>query len=201
MDFDQSYTAVWAGMMLVLVGSSLVARRLPVSTMVKYGLAWAVIFAGVYGVTLFRGELGEIWTRAKVDLTGDAEPQTTGSATIVHRQSDGHFWVDGMVGGKAVRFLIDSGATTTAISAETAARLGISVDRSRPPHEVMTANGMIESYAATMGPMQIGSISTPALDVLVTDVAESEDLLGMNWLNGLGGWRVEGATMTLTPTQ
>ena len=199
MNFDQSYTIIWAVVMLTLVASSLIARRLPISTIVKYGLAWAVIFGGVYGVVLFRDELGEIWRRAKTDLTGDAVPQLVGATTVIHRQNDGHFWVDGKVRGRDVRFLIDSGATTTAITAETARQLEIAIDRSQPPHSVLTANGPIDTYAARIGPVLVGNISVDALDVLVSEVPDSENLLGMNWLNGLGGWHVEGQTMTLTP--
>ena len=52
MDSNQSYTIISAVVMLALVASSLIARRLPISTIVKYCLAWAVIFGGVYGVVV-----------------------------------------------------------------------------------------------------------------------------------------------------
>ena len=41
------------------------------------------------------------------------------------RQPNGHFYVDGTVNGQSVRFLIDTGATSVALTADDASRIGL----------------------------------------------------------------------------
>lgn len=47
MTADQGAGILYIGLMLVLVGSALVARRLPLARSIKLALAWIVIFAVV----------------------------------------------------------------------------------------------------------------------------------------------------------
>jgi aspartyl protease family protein len=62
--------------------------------------------------------------------------------TRVRLAPDGHFWVEAQLNGETVRFLIDSGATTTSISGDTARRVGIEPSRGFPAL-VKTANGTV----------------------------------------------------------
>lgn len=56
MNEDQAIMAVYSIGCLVLVGSSLVARRLPLKEWVRMSLAWAAIFgAAFFAVMLFNG--------------------------------------------------------------------------------------------------------------------------------------------------
>ncbi len=56
MNDDPALTAVYIAGCLVLVGSSLVARRLPLKEWVRMSLAWVAIFAAAYfAVLLFQG--------------------------------------------------------------------------------------------------------------------------------------------------
>ncbi len=198
MDAEQGTTLIWGVVMIVVLVASLAARRLPIGQTVRMALAWVAVFAGLYAILLFRDDFGGLWQRAKADLVG-AEATISGSTTIIRRSGDGHFWVTADVGGTPVRFLIDSGATTTAISPETAAALRLDYSTDDRPVVVMTANGMMNSWPAELPAMRVGNVITPSLDVLVSGVAGSENLLGMNWLSSLSSWRVEGRDMVLEP--
>lgn len=199
MSGDDGVTLLWGIGSLVLVGSALLAHRLPFGRMVKYALAWVAIFALLYGLVLFRGDFAEIAARARADLGFGHQAAVQGSTTIVHRADDGHYWVTADVGGKPVDFLIDTGATVTTLTAETAHRLGVTVDRSGLPLIVDTANGPIETWPGQIDDIAVGSISMPSLEVQVSDVPDSVNLLGMNWLSALRRWRVEGREMILEP--
>lgn len=199
MSGDDGVTLLWGIGSLVLVGSALLAHRLPFGRMVKYALAWVAIFALLYGLVLFRDDFAEIAARARADLGFGHQAAVQGSATIVHRADDGHYWVTADVGGKPVDFLIDTGATVTTLTAETAQRLGVTVDRSGLPLIVDTANGPIETWPGQIDDIAVGSISMPSLEVQVSDVPDSVNLLGMNWLSALRRWRVEGREMILEP--
>lgn len=75
---------------------------------------------------------------------------------------DGHFWADVQINGINRRMLIDSGATTTALSAATATAAGLDLDESPFPRLIDTANGTITARHTTIGTLVIGSI-TPTM--------------------------------------
>jgi aspartyl protease family protein len=199
MDSSNGPTLIWGVTMIVLVASSLIARRIPMAQFFRYLLLWAVIGTGVYGLVLFRGEIGQVWDRARADLGIGSPVTVSGSETIVRKSTDGHFWIEGTMNNRPVRFLIDSGATVTAVNAEDALAAGLIVDRSDFPEVVITANGPINSWRSVAGTLSLGSIRVENMPVHVSDVEGSENLLGMNWLSRLRSWRVEGDRMILTP--
>lgn len=199
MDGNDGVTLLWGIGALVLVGSSLLAYRLPVGRTIKYAAAWLGIFALVYGLVLFRHDFAAVWTRAKADLGFGHEAVVRGEQTVIRQADDGHFWVTADIEGNSVEFLIDTGATTTAISPETASALGLAVDRSGVPMTVSTANGEIEAWPSTVTNIKVGNIVMDELDVQVSDVPDTVNLLGMNWLSAVGRWRVEGREMVLEP--
>ena len=80
---------------------------------------------------------------------------------------------------------------------EAAARIVPKPDRL--PLIVDTANGTIETWPGQIDDIAVGSISMPSLAVQVSDVPDSVNLLGMNWLSALRRWRVEGREMILEP--
>ena len=187
---------------LVMIGfvtSELMGQRERLPRLVLMALGWIALFALIYGLVLFRPELEEVWYRAQADLGGDPIVQVSGSETVLRMSRDGHFWVDATVGDRQARFLIDSGATTTALSLDGAERLGVTVDRSGTPLVVMTASGPQDAWPARIDRITLGAIVMEDLPVLVSDMPDDVNLLGMNWLSRLERWQVDGQEMRLVP--
>lgn len=187
---------------LVMIGyvtMELVGQRERIPRLALMAIGWMGIFAVIYGLVLFRPELEEVWHRARADLGGTPAVSVTGSETVLRISPDGHFWVDANVGDRQARFLIDSGATTTALSYDGAERLGVRVDRSGRPLVVMTASGPQDAWPATIDRITLGNIVMEDLPVLVSDMPEDVNLLGMNWLSRLERWQVDGREMRLVP--
>src|SRR4051812_9134399 len=109
------------GVLLVL--SSLLATRLPLSKALRMGLAWVGIFAGFFILFAFRGEFQNFGQRLKAEALGT--PATEGGELRIPMAEDGHFWVEVSVNGKSARFLIDSGASVTTISSDLAGAAGV----------------------------------------------------------------------------
>lgn len=178
-------------MMLALPLSALLARRVPLGTMVKLALIWAAIFAvAALAVVLFQR-----FTDRNV-LSAAATDETV----RVSIGPDGHFWVDARIDGVARRMLVDSGATQTALSSGTAQAAGLNLEESHFPRLIETANGQVVARTAHVGRLLVGSIETRDLPVIVADEFGTRDVLGMNFLSRLGSWRVEGRTLVLNPT-
>lgn len=180
--------------LLVMVGSSLAAMRIPMGKALKMALLWVAIFGLGFLVFAFRGEFTGLGTRLRAEATGAAIAD--GKELRIPIGDDGHFHVDATVNGQPVRFMVDSGASTTTISTADARKAGMEFELRRAV--VNTANGptqVIQSYANRL---DIGSISRTDFPV---DISQQDDmnLLGMNFLSTLQGWRVEGTYLVLQP--
>jgi aspartyl protease family protein len=104
---------IWGVICILLLVSSLAARRLPLGYVAKAGLAWIAIFAALFAIFSFRFEFIGIWERVKADISGTAGQSISGEPIELRRQDDGHNWLMVDINGKPVRFMFDSGATMT----------------------------------------------------------------------------------------
>ena len=125
------------------------------------------------------------------------QPITNGATVTIPVNEDGHYWVDALVNGKPVHFLIDSGATVTALSQGTADSLNVLMDAAGGDVVMMTANGEITARRSMIGEMALGPIRAHDLPVVVSPAFGSENVLGMNFLGKLKSWRVQGGNMVL----
>lgn len=177
-------------LMLILPLSALLARRVPLSATLKMAAAWVGIFAlavvVVSQVDRFRG--------------GGGDPSTTRGGTVrIARDADGHYWANARINGIERRMLVDTGASTTALTEATARAAGLNLDESNFARMVDTANGQVLARTSTAATFAVGAIETRDLSVLVLDNLGGQDLVGMNFLSRLGAWRVEGETLILEP--
>ena len=122
-----------------------------------------------------------------------------GAETHIDMSQDGHFWVKATVNGEPRRFLVDTGATLTAISTSTAKAGGIGMQDMRPPVLLRTANGTVQADLTTIDEMRFGNIVARDLDAVVAPSLGETNIIGMNLLSRLAGWRVEGRTLILVP--
>ncbi len=187
--------AVYYILAIVLVASSLIGMRLSIGKAAKMALAWVAIFTIGFSLFTFRSEFSALGNRLYASAVG-APVELEGGELRVDMAEDGHFWVTGEVNGKRVRFLVDSGASVTTLSAETAAEAGIAPTRRRSV--VDTANGQVVVAHAFAGRFEIGSIERTDFPVHVTD-RDGVDILGMNFLSSLDSWRVEGRDLVMRP--
>ena len=199
MNPEDGSSLIWGVVMAVLLLSSLAARRLPLGETLKMILAWVAIFAALFALFSFRSEFGIIWERVKADVAGTANQQLVGNTLKLKRGDGGHFSVLARINGKPVNFLVDSGASVTSVSTETADAAGIEYSRSSIPVMLETANGRAMAWRGEISEFDVGGIKTSDHFVLVGEALGDTNLLGMNFLDSLSRWKVEGNVMTLEP--
>jgi aspartyl protease family protein len=109
----------------------------------------------------------------------------------------GHFVVEGLVNGGSVRFLVDTGATSVALSSADAVRLGIDYRKGQPAI-MNTANGTATAYQVKLDTVRVGDIVLNNVDAAVLEGGPMPfALLGMSFLNRTEMKR-DGQTMVLT---
>ena len=188
---------IWGVVCILLLISSLAARRLPLGYVAKAGLAWIAIFSTLFAIFSFRFEFIGIWDRVKSEMSGTAGQNISGEAIELRRQDDGHYWLTVDINSKPVRFMVDSGATTTAINATTAREADVEADGY--PIILSTANGRIAAKRGVVRSLSVGPHSIENHPVVVSERFGDVNVLGMNFLNSMQSWRVEGNMMILQP--
>ncbi len=190
-------TLIWGVVCILLLLSSLAARRLPLGYVAKAAFAWIAIFAALFAIFSFRFEFKAVWERVKADISGTAGQSVSGEEITIRRQDDGHYWLQVDVNGKPVRFMIDSGATTTAVNANTARETGIQVDTDGYPVFLNTANGSVVAQRGIIQSLKIGTHEIGQHNVVVSESFGDTNVLGMNFLDSMQSWKVEANVMTL----
>ncbi|PZQ61237.1 MAG: TIGR02281 family clan AA aspartic protease [Sphingomonas taxi] len=181
-----------------LLLAALAARRVPVlRTLVSLAI-WIGVGVLLYAAITERGRFDPWLGRAAAALDLDGQ-KVAGEETRVRMSGDGHFYVRARIGGVEKRLLVDSGATITALSPDTAAAAGVEVKPSVFPVLLKTANGTIRADTGEVAELRFGNVVARDLAVVVSPAFGDVDVLGMNFLSRLKSWRVEGRTLILTP--
>lgn len=192
---DRTIYVLFGIMMLVLPLSSLLSRKPSASAVIRALLGWVVIVVVLYVAFSNRDRITEL-AGTMAERLGVAEQSVEGDTVRIRQSVDGHFWATARLNGVERRMLIDSGATSTAISEATAKAIGVE-PRRVPPVLLTTANGTIEAARGRIETVRIGSLETRDLPVVISPAFGEMDVVGMNFLSRLGSWRVKRGTLIL----
>jgi aspartyl protease family protein len=118
---------------------------------------------------------------AQVNLGGKASAGG-GKQIVLTAQSGGHFYAPGTINGKAVRFVVDTGATLVALDQYEADRLGIDWKSGRRGMS-RTANGDTPIFRTTLPSVRIGDVQVYEVEAVVSPSPMPYILLGNSYLS------------------
>ena len=186
------------GAMLLGVAGSFLLRPVPVlgrlmraaSTLALMGILVLVVV-----------QLSRMDTRfdLAVPEVGLPEQVVEGGETRLTRAPDGHFWLRAEINGYPANFLVDTGATLTAVSDQTAAAAGLAPRQVAVPLRMQTANGTVSAELTTIDELRFGNVVARGLDAAIAPGLGPTNVIGMNFLSRLSSVRLEGETMILVP--
>ncbi len=127
---------------------------------------------------------------------GTAASDGGASQIVLSAGSGGHFTAAGAINGRAVRFMVDTGASLIGIGAAEADQLGIDY-RKGQRGMVGTANGAVAAYVITLASVRVGEVTVYNVEALVTPQAMPYVLLGNSFL-GRFQMKRENDLMTLS---
>lgn len=102
------------------------------------------------------------------------------------RAEDGLFYVDAMVNGTPIRFVLDTGATVVVLTEEDAERAGIHPDDLGPQGSMRTASGETSMQWAHLDSLNVAGRTMRRVDASITGSGLKVSLLGQNVLSRLG---------------
>ena len=177
-----------------LFGSAIVRRR-EMGQMARNALIWLVIILALATAYLYRYDLQSVAGRVSGGLIPGSVVTRDGadglSEVVVQKGLGGHFSIRAEINGDPVDMLVDTGATTIALSFEDAEALGLDPSSLSFTRTVMTANGPAQAAAVRLDQLAIGPILRQ--DVRATVSAEGalgQSLLGMNFLGDLASFEM-----------
>jgi aspartyl protease family protein len=191
----------WQHLALYAVGAALIVmllQRIPVvGRIVRFAISLG-LFAFLIFILLqqapYQPELSRLTAKLGLD-----DQQVSGRELRVKMAPDGHFWVIATINGVKARMLIDSGATVTAISQQTAHDAAVETGAGIAPVMLRTANGVAPARTGSVDELKVGNIVARNLRIVTAPGLGGLDVLGMNFLSRLESWRVEGQTLILVP--
>jgi aspartyl protease family protein len=96
--------------------------------------------------------------------------------------SGGHFFTDGFINGRSIKFLVDTGASSIAIGRADADRMGIDYKNQGQPIQMATANGVVTGQRITLNSLRIGEVEVSNIDAVIGPNMPFA-LLGNNFLS------------------
>lgn len=133
---------------------------------------------------------------AETAVSAPARPATTAQVT---KGADGHYWAEAMVDGKVIRFLVDTGATAVALTADDARRLGYNPAGLDYRYDVITAEGKVKAAAVHLRSISIAGARVDNVDALVIERGLHTSLLGMSYLGKLQSFEATRTSLILKP--
>lgn len=121
---------------------------------------------------------------AEVIAPRQAAPLSRGSVVSIP-STNGQFFAQGRVNSGSVRFLVDTGASTVALTLEDARRSGVDVNRLVYNRAVDTANGRAMAADVMLKDVRIGGVRVTNVRALILKEGLHVSLLGMTYLGEL----------------
>lgn len=117
----------------------------------------------------------------------------------VVRAADGHYWAEAVIDGRAVRVLVDTGASAVALTREDALRLGLKLTSEDFRSTVVTASGPAPAARVKLASVSVAGARVDDVEALVVEKGLTQSLLGMSYLGRLSGFEATPAALTLRP--
>ena len=196
-------TAAWLGLALAGLAGTALAQSVSLAgsmgadkalLMIDGAPQMLAVGASARGVTLRRLGDGE----AEVDVAckrlalrlgaaparvgGGGDTASTSSEILLPMGPGGHFSGAGTINGKLVNFMVDTGATSIALSQAEANRIGLDWKRGKPGL-TNTANGLVPVYSINLTSVKLGTVEVANVAAVVIPAEMPMVLLGNSFLN------------------
>jgi aspartyl protease family protein len=148
-----------------------------------------VIVAGV--------AIGLAWPPNDTPIAASAELSSPERReTTLERESNGHFYAHAKVNGELVRFVVDTGASTVALTVADAERLGIPINPATFEVVGEGASGLVRGERVMLESVDIDGKRVDNVRAVVLEGSRLS-LLGQSYLSRMGEVQMKGDYMVL----
>ncbi len=187
---DRFASLAYLVLLLIAVGGFLLVelRERPGKTL-RMAAAWGMIFLGAIA-------LSGLWPDIRNAIAPEAR-MLEGGRIEVPIGNDGHYHLTAEVNGTAIRFVIDTGASSIALGPRDAERIGIDPENLAYIGEAQTANGIVETAPVRLDTLTIGDIRDENVPAMVLRADLEQSLMGMSYLSRFARVSIEANRLIL----
>ncbi|GAB5437023.1 retropepsin-like aspartic protease family protein [Falsiruegeria mediterranea] len=156
----------------------------------QQALIWVFIFMGVIAVV-------GLWEDIRTTTAPYGRMTTTDNSIIVPRARDGHYYLQLLVNGKPVDFLVDTGASQIVLSQEDSEKIGIVMNDLNYFGRALTANGEVRTAPIKLDNVVLGPFEDRNLTAWVNEGEMDQSLLGMEYLQRFSTLQISPQSLTL----
>jgi aspartyl protease family protein len=124
-------------------------------------------------------------------------PSEPSVSVRVAKAADGHFWTRATTDAAGVDVLVDTGASSVALTAADARALGLAPERLAYDRAVVTAAGRVRAAPVTLARLAVGAVEVRDVPAVVVEHGLERSLLGMSFLGRLKGFSADARGLTL----
>ncbi len=201
LDNDRFGSLIYLGALALVVGAGILGRRTHWGDSLRSFAMWLLIVLVLVAGYQYRYELQDVASRVTAGLVPGSPMSVVdgdGRATVtLDKLPNGHFGARLSVNGATIQAMVDTGATSTVLTASDARLAGFDPESLNFTVPVSTANGIAHAARITVDSIRLGAIERRNLPVLVADRGLEQSLLGMNFIGSLSGFDVRGDRMIL----
>jgi aspartyl protease family protein len=202
LDTDSFGNLIYLGALGALVASGILASGQRFGQTVRTLAMWLLVILVFMAGYEYRYELQDVASRVSGGIIPGSPLSITdgdGRAVVTLRQRmDGHFEANVGVNGRTISTIVDTGATSTVLTAADAERAGFDPSALIFNIPVSTANGTANAARVVADEFAVGGIVRKNLPLLVAESGRLEQsLLGMNFIGTLSGFDVRGDRLVL----
>ena len=202
LDTDDGMHMIYYAMWAALLGSDILASQRNWGEAARNLGVWMLIAVVLSAVYVFRADAQNFASRLTAGLIPGRAAVVTDEngfkTAILYMGQNGHYQVDATVNGVTIPMMVDTGATTIALSFEDAERIGLNPDAMEFSYTVMTANGPARTAYVTLPEIEVAGIRRTNLRAGIAERGKlGGSLLGMNFLGSLSSFTISGDEMKL----
>lgn len=202
LDGDDAMHLLYYAMWGALVGGGVLASQRNWGEAARNLGIWLLIAVVLSAVYVFKDDAQNFASRLTAGLIPGRAAITVdangGRTAVLSMAGNGHYEVTATVGGVSVPMMVDTGATTIALSYEDAERIGLNPSSMNFTYTVMTANGPARTAYVTLPDIEVAGIRRTNIAAGVAEPGKlSGSLLGMNFLASLKSFTISGDEMRL----
>lgn len=202
MGTGQFGSLVYLGALGAVIASGIVASNRRFGETARTLAVWLLVILVLMAGYQYRYELQDVANRVSGGLV-PASPLSAfdeeGRAVVtLQKRLDGHFEASLSIDGTPIGAVVDTGATSTVLTAEDAVRAGFDPADLSFTIPVSTANGTARAARVVAATASVGAITRRNLPILVAEPGRlGQSLLGMNFIGTLAGFDVRGDRLIL----
>ena len=125
------------------------------------------------------------------------QDQWLAGEVVLERAVDGHFYADIDVSGATAHMLVDTGATTVALTGEDAEAIGITWNPDEVRPVASGASGPVYGVPVTIERMALGQLEVENVEAVVVPEGLGISLLGQSFLSRIQRVEMEAGKMVL----